>query len=311
MTKKRPLGRNPKAKIPTKLGVKAYSNLQAMIEHAQSISEAIMQMKKPPKPKKERLKQAYSPKPGTIIARIAEIAPKFMKSNNTYDLIGITAEIYSIPREEVTKRHCEALHSSLWKLKKEGLIPKTSRLSVKELRETTSKEIESGMPLVHWTLSHGHKYFPLMWRKYFDSYDEATQVGRSGLAKAIKTFDETKGTQFSTHAINWIAAYLRREALKQIVRFRREKRMLYLDEEIGEKGGKTKHEVIGKETEEPDFSEVVQRVFEAHKRGLPAEHAVIYTLRIMGHTLQEIGGHFGVTREAIRQNCNRTKIRIN
>lgn len=124
-------------------------------------------------------------------------------------------------------------------------------------------------------------------------YDEALQAGRIGLWRALKGYDPTRGSTFSTYAWVAISRHIHRAAQE-------------LNRELGDWPGQ-----VPASWEEPDPEEWVEQILILEALGelvgrLPERlrRAVVARYGLEDEpprTLQDVGAELGLTRERIRQ----------
>lgn len=156
--------------------------------------------------------------------------------------------------------------------------------------------------------------------------DDLFQAGMIGLMRSVETFDESRGIKFSTYATWWIKHFVRRlgHDESRTVRFP----AWYQDElkkvgitiplvtksldaplpGAGDDSNSTTMLDMMPDTESlPDADDgpicIQQRKKYAHYllSTLTDKERVVMTLRLHGHTLEQVGDQFGFTRERARQ----------
>jgi RNA polymerase sigma factor (sigma-70 family) len=155
------------------------------------------------------------------------------------------------------------------------------------------KVIRENEGLVHWFLkSHSER----------DDYEDLCQIARVGVWKAIKTFDESKGS-FSTWACQW----MRGEVNRYLSAGKRKKRAFVtvsLDAPIGEDGDDTFSNFLADNRE--DVEGAVTRKLEQERLlsfvRRPRDRQALQA-RCEGYTLEETAKLMGndITRERVRQ----------
>lgn len=158
--------------------------------------------------------------------------------------------------------------------------------------------------------------------------DDLVQVGMLGLIRATETFDPTRGVKFSTYAIPWIHVHMQRHrdrlmrddvpvmALEQSKSGHKQHPRLavvHLDAQASNvDDGIEMHETIACSHERPDRlierrqreNEIADELRHIARHDRDERMATIVERRLLDEetcTLEEIGQHFGVSREMVRQ----------
>ncbi len=257
------------------------TSVHELLSHAQAVSTQIK-----PKPQVQKPLSSFT-------VQVLELAPSFLRGQyRRQALVLALLERHGkkLTNEELRKMY-RKVNGALTLLKGRGLIPATSAQDrprrLLPLREATAAEIQRGIRLVHFVLRKGHGFLPGNWRHYL-SYAEALQVGKRGLVWAIETHDPEKRA-FSTHATGLIAAEISHELDKIRPRKRKAK------------------------PSEMSFSSSVETLDEHRGEVSPlnlepllksgevgSHHLILWSLnRVFGHSVREIGTHFGVNQVAV------------
>ncbi len=282
--------------------IEPFNSLESFLGHVESVSEEIKQQqlkrKKPPaRPRKPLTLNEFQ-------AQVAAIAHRHKTlSGGRYDNAKIIEELLGMKREEIEDDKFRKLRvkviSALDKLKRMGVIEPSNVRLVPNFRKATGEEIKKHSRLIHHLLSRGHPYLRRDWRKYV-TYDDAVIYGEDGLRKALEKFDPEKGRKFSTYAGGWIAGTISNEVKKHERQTKVEERAVRLDEQS--LGKREHYEVVPAPETTDRQSSAFSRLFDLQKQGKlqPLESTVV-ALRLYGHRLREIGVHYRVTRERVRQ----------
>ncbi len=125
------------------------------------------------------------------------------------------------------------------------------------------------------------------------SYEEALQAGRIGLWRAIKGYDPTRGTAFSTYA--WVA--IRNQIRRREEEVKREKN-IYRGEIPSSRCVLSPDEVVERELVREALFQMVERLPERFER------VIIGRYGLGEHpprTLKQLGDELGVSGERVRQ----------
>ena len=143
----------------------------------------------------------------------------------------------------------------------------------------------------------------LAWKYLSQNYefDDLYDIGRIGLIKAIRTFDESKGNKFATYAsicvINEIFMHFRKE--------NKEKECTSLDNPLsddGESNGNTFSYVMGSDRymiEEEIIESEQLECFSKHLQGLGERQKKILKLKLEGNTQDQIAGELNISRSYV------------
>lgn len=234
--------------------------------------------------------------------QVLELAPRFIARDGKYKVTEIAREISGQTSDQpdwtILDKTRLRVQTTLSLLRERGLIKKQVKQVAVKLRDAKAEDITKNKGLIYGVLRSGHRYLPRDWRVHV-SWDEAVEIGRIALVRAIETYDPAKGT-LSTHAYNLIAAKIRGEVKKQ----RRHGRQVSFDQPQYHEGDRTLHDTLGTPAKEENLpEEALEHMFELYKRRkIKPSYAAIYALRhVFGHTHQEIGDYFKVKRQRIEQ----------
>ncbi|MFH0713439.1 MAG: sigma factor-like helix-turn-helix DNA-binding protein [Candidatus Micrarchaeota archaeon] len=247
----------------------------------------------------------------TFQQQVLDLAPRFITPKGKYKILEIAKAIAGqtsneIDWEIVNKAH-RKVQSAFNHLREQGLIKKgVKNIAIKQ-RVAREEDIEGNAGLIHATLNRGHRYLPKDWRAYI-SREEAAELGQIALVRAIEAHDPTKGT-LSNYAFCAIAGKIGAEVRKR----RRHGLPVSLDQPQRPDDERTLYDKLGTPAKEDNMpKEALEHMFRLYqRRKIKPSHAAIWTLRhVFGHTLQEIGDHFKVKRQRIKQIEDETNLRL-
>jgi len=174
------------------------------------------------------------------------------------------------------------------------------------------QKVEDNLPLVTYLLK---KY---SWTG--DDFDEYFQVGAYGLCKAVKRFDESRGTMFSTYASKFIlggALQYYRDFKHGAVRPRRigttnnfiKPKYLYIDGMYNEKGEPVGYDVIDiYESEEEEI--LANLTLEELKSNLSDREKKVFDLAYQGKVQTEIAERLNLSQPQISRTKKSLSIKV-
>ncbi|MDP3742439.1 MAG: sigma-70 family RNA polymerase sigma factor [Candidatus Micrarchaeota archaeon] len=287
-----------------------YANARELLTHVEQMSREI-QERKAARPKKPRAIPVHLPpsKPRELTAfekLVAQIAPNHRTyRGKQYDARAIASEILkrTQPSAEPKKFSRGDLQKINWLIKKlvnAGAIPRTSVITREIIREKVpDTEVKQHEELIRKALRF-RRYGMGLWWKHLGR-EEAKNIGREALIKALRTHNPEKKASFKTYAINVISG-----AISDEVRKRREKQLkatVSLDAPQRLNTKMLEHERIGTATPNlnAESMDKLQALLDLHKnRQVPASDPALYALsHIYGHSAYEIAPVIGSSRHAI------------
>ncbi|MFH0713063.1 MAG: sigma factor [Candidatus Micrarchaeota archaeon] len=280
-----------------------YTNFEAVMRHAEQISQEIRETRQPRKISRNPLT------PSQIqVKRLA-----LTNLDGQYRVRKIAAALLKKEKKRITPRKIDErarqLSHMLKRLKNRGEIPNTDvrgRKRQKALRAATNEEIEKHRELVKKVILYGHTYcHRSFWPNYLQRED-AEAAGLTGLVRAIETHKPRKGN-FKTWAKMWIAQAITRAA-------RREKQKhvaTSMDKPIGRDKKITLHDVKGEPALNPEAFDPTQIEEDINillkKRAKPQDIMTYFLHKGYKHSTSELSRHFGATRTSAHRNFKRAQ----